>query len=1194
LTLACALGAQAAFSSDALAATGWWHVDLSARPSSLLPGTARNEVRELTVSATGGEFALRRAAAGIGEEPSSPVLFKFDATAEEVATGLDGLYGAGAVEVSGGPGKYVITFVGPLADQPAVPLAVDSADQTLTGGEERAEVTQLTAGQPDGELVASVENIGDSAVEGGVLPVTFAETLPLGLRAVGIAASRPASGSINQRAPLSCSLETLSCELTSAQFPYEAVEVRVAVVAESASFAGGNLEARVSGGGVQSVSKSRFVSAGPLPTAFGVDKYELSNEEEGGAAATQAGLHPFQQTTSVVINQGRDLAPLPSRPIAVPPELPRDFDFQWPAGLIGNPTALPRCNLGDFLHSQNGASEDGCEGRTAVGTTLTTVYEPATFGTLTFTTPLFNLEPARGEPARFGFFVPLANVPVVIDTAVRSGGDYGVTIKVHNVSQTANLLSSVVTVWGVPGDPRHDNARGWGCLYASHEVPGHSCSNEGINKPPAFLTLPTSCGQQLSSQLSVDSWTQPGNVLSVDAGLPALDGCNQVPFDGSLHFSPTTHAGSSPTGAAVDVHVPPDEPGAGSIGKSALRDITVTLPEGVTLNPAAANGLQACSEAQAGYLPGASASPLDLRFTPDIGQCPESSKVGTAKIRTPLLPAGEYLEGGVYLATPAPLGQAGTNPFRSLVAMYMIAEDPVSGVVVKLAGEVSLDPSSGRITTRFRNNPELAFEDAELTFFGGDDAPLVTPAHCGTYAAEATLAPWSGNAPTQANASFDVISGAGGAPCPGVVPGNPSFAASSSSNRAGAFNEFTTTIGRPDGTQELLGAQVHLPPGISAVLAGVPLCGEAEANAGACPSSSLIGHASASVGAGEQPYVVNGGQVFLTGPYRGAPFGLSIVTPAKAGPFDLGIVVVRAKLEVDPVTAAATVTTDRSGPFRIPRILDGIPLAIKQVVVHIDRPGFTFNPTNCGPLAVSSDIYGYEGAVSARSARFQVDACRLLKFAPKLSVATSGQPSKQRGESLIAKLVYPNAPLGTQANIAKVKVSLPKQLPSRLTTLQKACLANVFAANPARCPAASIIGHAKVNTPLLPLPLTGPAYFVSYGNEAFPSLVMVLQGDGVTVQLTGSTLIRKGITSTTFNTVPDVPFSKFELVLPQGPFSALASNGKPCREKLLMPTEYVAQNGVLLKTTPKVAAQGCSKHKKHHAKKHRSKRRKKH
>jgi hypothetical protein len=922
----------------------------------------------------------------------------------------------------------------------------------------------------------------------------------------------------------------------------------------------------------------------------------LNAEGEGGTLDSQAGSHPFQLTTTVALNKTADegitsgqlsVGVLAGESAAEPAALAKDALTRLPPGFVANATAIPRCTLGQFLLII--VERNSCPPQSAVGVAVATVREISSFGQITFTVPVFNLDPAVGEPVRLGFYVRTANVPVVLDTSVRTGADYGATVSASNISQTAAFLRADVTVWGVPGDPRHDISRGWGCLGESFgESSPPPCSPSEVLHPPPFLALPGSCRGELQASLEVDSWSNPGSFQSFPTNEPlqALDGCNRLPFSSSISVAPDGQAASTPTGMTVDVHVPQEESVNGEgLAASDVKDISVTFPEGVVLNPAAADGLQACSEEQVGYLPGQSA-PEDLHFTPGLASCPDAAKVGTVKITSPLLPVGQFVQGALYLAAQ------NANPFGSLIATYIVAKDPVSGVLVKLPGEVSLDQNTGRITTTFKNNPQLPFEDAEIHLFGGDRAPFATPSRCGTYTTEATFTPWSGTPPVKSQSSFNITTGTNGKSCPGSLPFAPSLAAGSINVNAGAFSPLTTTISRDDGNQDIQTVQLHMPPGLSGILAGVKLCPEAQANTGTCGPESLIGHTIVSVGLGGDPFSVTGGQVFLTEHYNGAPFGLSIVNPAVAGPFDLGKVIVRATIQVDPSTAELTVTTGA-----IPHILDGIPLQIKHVNVTIDRPGFTFNPTNCSPLAVTGTIGSVEGATSSVAVPFQVTNCATLKFAPKFSVSTSGKTSRANGASLIAKLSYPKAPSGTQTNISRVKVALPKQLPSRLTTLQKACTNKQFETNPAGCPTASKIGYATVTTPLLPVPLSGPTIFVSHGGEAFPSLTMVLQGYGVTINLVGTTFISKqGITSTTFKTVPDVPFNTFQLTLPQGKYSALAANGNLCKTKLIMPTEFHAQNGLTIHQNTKITTTHCPKHtthkqtKKHkHTTKHKSK-----
>jgi len=615
------------------------------------------------------------------------------------------------------------------------------------------------------------------------------------------------------------------------------------------------------------------------------------------------------------------------------------------------------------------------------------------------------------------------------------------------------------------------------------------------------------------------------------------------------------------------------------------------------INPASAVGLEACTIRQAGFERVDEGTHTDL-FSAGPPSCPDASKVATVEIKTPLL--ATPLVGAVYLATQ------NANPFGSLLALYILVEDPVSGVRVKLAGEVVPNPSTGQLTSTFENTPQLPFEDLKLHFFGGPAAPLSTPSHCGAYTATSSFTPWSGNAPVGSSSTFEVTTGRGGAPCPSALPFSPLFTAGSTNIQAGAFTPFTTTMSREDGNQNLSAVQLHMPQGLLGKLAAVTPCPEPQASQGTCGPESEIGHTTVSVGLGSDPYTILGGKIFITGPYKGAPYGLSIAQPAKAGPFDLGsgacdCVVVRAKIEIDPHTSALTVASDP-----LPTILQGIPVQLKHVNVTVDRPGFTFNPTNCSQLAIAATITGEQSATASATVPFEVANCATLPFKPKFTVLTQAKTSKANGASLVVKVSQKPG----EANIHKVDLQLPLALPSRLTTLQKACSEAQFNTNPAGCPAGSVIGTATAHTPVLQVPLTGPAYLVSHAAAAFPDVVIVLQGEGITLDLVGNTDIKKGITSSTFNSVPDAPISTFDLVLPEGPHSALAANGNLCAltklvtvrkrvavrrhgrtvhvvrsikhrvaESLLMPTALTGQNGAVIKQTTKIAVSGCPKHK---------------
>ncbi len=1028
----------------------------------------------------------------------------------------------------------------------------------------------------EGEVTVLAENFGDTGASGASAMV-IVDKLPERLTAQSVELVVGVGSGLGffcelQPHEVSC---TLLGPVAEALLPraYGDLEMSVKVAVAAGAKTGEMNSARISGGGAAAASVEAPITAAATPTPFGVERYELRPENADGSPDTQAGSHPFQLTTDIALNQTAH----PSKP----PAAVKDLHFDLPPGLIGNPAPFPACPLNEFLDNAS-SGQNLCPDNTTVGVASVTLSQPGEDRKTTFEVPLFTLAPAFGEPARFGFDV--LGDPVYLTTSVRAGGDYGVTVDVDNISELIGFVSSRVTFWGVPGDPRHDPVRGWNCLKPVGIFA--PCAAVGQAMPPPLLTLPTACTGPVRTTLSADSWQQEGAftppaeyVFKDNLGRSVgMDGCNQLPFSPSVKVTPDGQAGSTPTGLTVDEHVPQETSlNPTGLAESAVKGLSVTLPEGVVLNPSAADGLQACSMEQIGLQTGVSPS------------CPEASKIATAKIKTPLL--ANALEGAAYLAAQT------ANPFGSLVAMYLYAEDPVSGVRAKATGEVLEDPVTGQLTAHFEQDPvfaddprysgepeadflpEVPFEDVELHFFGGYRAPLGTPALCGSYTTTGTFTPWSETATVQSSSTFDITSGPSGGACHSPLEFNPTLTAGTSSIQAGGFTPFVMTMGRGDGEQNLQGIQLKMPLGMSGTLANVKLCDEADANAGTCGAESQIGETIVSVGLGGDPYTVTGGKVYITGPYRGAPFGLSIVNPAKAGPFDLGKVIVRAKIDVDQETAQLTITTDNEGPYKIPTIIDGIPLQIRHVNVNINRQGFTFNATNCSPLAITGSLTSTQGASSALSVPYQVTNCAVLAFKPKLTADTSGKPSRANGTSLHVKLTYPAGPY--DANIARVKVELPKALPSRLTTLQKACTAAVFEANPANCPAASIVGHATATTPVLPVPLTGPAIFVSHGNESFPSLNIILQGYGVTVHLVGTTFISKtGITSSTFKTVPDVPVGTFELTLPQGPYSALTTNTNPCKAKLNMPTEFLGQNGALIKTTTKIQTTGCAKAKK--------------
>ncbi len=1061
------------------------------------------------------------------------------------------------------------------------------------------------------EIAVTALNVGDGFVKPGGAPVVLTDIMPEHVRAQSAELGGTIVGSSNnlthsEECVIDGTGRLVTCTFDGGSLPpFSPVEVAIAVAVEAGASTGEMNRVAISGGGAPRAETGHPITVGGSSTPFGIEDYETVLEEVGGRVDTQAGSHPFQYSTTLDLSQKMVYNPTAGRLVPAPAGLAKDVVVKLPPGLVGNPMAYPRCSLARFSTYPEGAEFPNlCPLDSVVGVVTLTFYEPGTLGgtlgTQTFAEPIYNLAPDPGEPARFGFAVD--TVPTFLDTSVRTGEDYGVTVRVENVPQAIGFLDNTVTFWGVPGDPRHNDARGTNCLSkAEGQYVSGPCEPGGESLPAPFLTAPTSCsGDALVNTVEVDSWSRPGEYVrpGPDPSVlePGMGGCGLLPFHGEISATPDGRTASTPSGLNVDVHVPQEgQLTAEGLAQSNIRNIKVVLPEGLALNPSAADGLRSCSLAQIGFTGVEPLTGAD-QFSASEPSCPDASKIANVTIKTPLLP--NPLTGFVYLAAPQNFAFPSNpleNPFASLVAMYLVAQDPISGTLVKLPGSVSLSPT-GQATATFANNPQVPFEDAEIHFFGGERAPLATPARCGSYRTEATFEPWTNTAISHqalsASSTFDITSGPNGGPCPGSsLPFNPSLSSESTNVNAGSFTPLSTTLSRPTGDESIGSVTLHYPPGLSGSLTGVELCPEPQASQGTCSANSQIGETIVSVGVGGDPFTVTGGKVYLTGPYNGsgscaggtpncAPFGLSIVNPAKAGPFDLQEghpVVVRAKVEIDPHTAALTVVTDPAGSAHsIPQFVEGFALQIQHVNVLINRPGFTFNPTGCDPTKITGEVGSTEGGSAPVSVPFQVANCANLKFEPKINVSTAGKTSKTNGASLTYKITYPSGPIGTYANIKKVKVELPKQLPSRLTTLQKACTQAQFQANPAGCPEASVIGHAKAVVPNIPVPVEGPVYFVSNGGEAFPNLVMVLQGYGVTIDLVGNTYISKsGVTSTTFNAVPDNPVTSFEITLPEGPHSALAANGNLCEQHLTIPNEYIAQNGIQIHTNAPIAVEGC-------------------
>ena len=887
-----------------------------------------------------------------------------------------------------------------------------------------------------------------------------------------------------------------------------------------------------------------------------------------GTRDTLAGSHPYEFSINYELNKEPDGH--------IQGGVMRNTIVKLPPGLFGNPRAVPACSLQEFEVEQ-------CPVETQVGVLHVNVLDAGTVAG-----PVYNLVPPPGSATELGYQAAEYLSRQLV--SVLSDEDYRVGVDAVNTPVEISAINE--TIWGVPADPRHDSERGQKAFDAA---PTPSSS---VAPLLPFATLPTSCEAAPKMTVEVDSVEEPDHYVGetvepLDAGgNPApFTGCEEVPFAPRAVLQPTSSSASTATGFAFELKLPGQNllnPEEGSISESQPRKTTLVLPAGMTVNPSMAVGIGTCSETQ--YA-------AEKAETPSGYGCPESSKIADITARTPLIE--EEAEGGMYLATPY------ANPSKGLLAVYIVVRARGRGVLIKQAGSIDLDQNTGQVTATFDNLPQLPYSTFEVHLREGSRAPLVTPPACGSYVSQAVLTPFSAMSDSEAktvSSSFQIERGANGAPCPpgGVPPFAPGLTAGTLNNAAGHYSPLYLRIERGDGEQEITGFATLLPPGLSGNLSGIPFCSdaaiqhareqsgsEAETNP-ACPVASKIGHTIAEAGVGgvlaQAP-----GNMYLAGPFEGASFSIVSISSAKVGPFDLGTVVVHLPLRIDPVTAQVSIP---SGPAdQIPHIIKGVVVHIRAINVWIDRQDFTLNPTNCQAMSLASTIDGsgpnvatpVDDTQATNSNRFQAAECSNLAFKPTFKAATNSKTSRKNGASLTVKLTYPKAPQGTQANIRSVKVDLPKQLPSRLTTLQKACTSRQFQADPAGCPSASVVGHATAITPILPVPLAGPAYFVSYGGAKFPELVLVLQGYGVTIDLHGETFISKaGITSSTFRTVPDQPVTSFELTLPQGKYSALAANGNLCAIKLVMPTLFDGQNGAVLKQSTPIAVTGCPKKKTKH------------
>jgi hypothetical protein len=1051
----------------------------------------------------------------------------------------------------------------------------------------------VTATNVGSEASSGTLTISDTLPDGAVVASERIEETLAPVRAEAYNPANPGGGEEGER--LSCQEATRSveCSYGGGVQPGGVIllHVEVELVSPPRTFLGVNrAEISEDGGGGASSAVTEAAETLPTPVngktaGFGVQQFSVGVFGPDGERDVQAGSHPVTISSAIAYNSHIDLqgaagsAPLPYDPIAEP----KVQDVDLPMGFAADVLSAPRCTAAEL-------AAEGCPADTRVGVVGIDKAHGVSLNDFPY---LYNIVPEAGEPAQFGF-VFLSSVFMLRARALPTASGYvlSVALPASPRSELVKVHEASVTFWGDPA-------------LVDGETVGE-----------AFASNPVSCGSEpLTAKLEMDSWVAPGDWQSAESAMyqgpggTGVTGCGALQFNPTINVTPETTEADTPSGYEIDLRVPQASNFEGDLATSDLKNAVVSFPAGVSIDPSAANGLVACQASGPQGIELGNHDQVDAdRLAEEgviqegeergyegdedglvhaaAGHCPFASQIGEVEVATPLLETP--LTGYLYVAAPG-CGGAGQNPCTprsaedgELFGVYLEAAG--SGVILKLHGQASVNPQTGQLTTTFTEAPELPFSELQVRLNGGQRAPLANPQSCGPFTLTSDLTPWSTPFTPDATpfATYQVSG------CTGAF--SPAFNAGTTATAGGAFSSFALILSRHDGEGDLSGLTVNMPPGLLGQVAGFEECPSSAASSGSCgvvAPGSRVGSVEAAVGAGSDPFW-QVGSAYLTGPYNGGPFGLSVVVPAVAGPYNLGDIVVRASIRINPVTAAVSVVSDA-----FPQTVDGVPLRVQTIDVMVgEGDNFTFNPTSCAEQAVTGTVSSAQGASVGVSAPFAASGCAALPFKPSLSAATVGKASKAHGASLDTKLSLPapapgSGMVGADANIASLKVELPRQLPARNTTLQKACLAAVFKTNPATCPSASDVGSVVLKTPLLASPLVGPAYLVSFGGQQFPEMVMILQAEGVKIEVTGSIYVSKaGITSVTVESVPDAPFTSFELKTPTGPFSVLTSYVPAkdefdlCGRSLSMPTEINAQNGLTFKQNTKIAITGCGKPKK--------------
>jgi hypothetical protein len=997
------------------------------------------------------------------------------------------------------------------------------------------------------EYAVIAQNVGAKSTSG---PIVVTVQLPAGITP---AANRDPSGSDQSHDTVAtnettCSVasQTVTCTDIGKVDPGEWVKMEVPVdVANLPDPSQRNVLATISGGGgaAATTQVATTVSAQIAPFGFlpGREGFNASVVNEDGSAATQAGSHPYQMNINLGFPtqkaSGPDGFPIPDGSL-------KDAKVDLPAGLVGDPTATETCSQAEF-------TTFSCPEATEIGVAEIPLASSA-IGIET--SSVYNLDPPAGKPAAFGIYVTF--VPVYILPEVHPG-DYRISSLTPDAISLLAVFNALVQLWGSPTDKAHDKIRG---ECRPGDAGEDSCSVPASKTP--LLSLPTSCTDSMDIDAHISLWEELGKfrdrstvLTDANGNTTPLTGCEQLRFEPTLRARPTTQLADSPSGLEARLAIPQDND-VKTLVTSHLRKAVVTLPAGMAVNPASANGLAACSSSQVGIDPSTGLA------NGDPVACPNASRIGKVEVTTPLL--DHPLPGSVFVATPH------DNPFDSLLAIYVVVEDPSTGVRAKLAGHVVADPVTGQLTTTFEETPQLPFSEFKLDFFGGSGAALRTPATCGDYATTSSLTPWSApgsGGPVTPSDPWSITQTPRGGACPtsdAALPNSPAFAAGSLSPIAGAHTPFVLNLSREDGTQQFSSVTLSPPPGLLAKLAGTAECpeaalaaaasksGNAEKAAPSCPASSRIGSVDVSAGAGPAPYHTQG-TAYLTGPYKGAPVGMAIITPATAGPYDLGTVVVRTALYVDPVTTKITAISDP-----IPTILQGIPLDVRSAQVSLDRPDFTLNGTSCAPSAVQGQLLSSQNQVAALFSRFQLGECSHLGFKPRLGLRLKGKTT--RGGFPALRSTY--TPRAGDANLEDLVLRLPRSEFIEQGHFGTVCTRVQFAAGAghgAQCPAKSVYGQISATTPLLDTPLAGPVFLRS-SNHNLPDVVFALHGRieaEVAVRLDS---VNGGLRASVED-APDVPIAKVSLSM-QGGLKGLFVNSRDlCAHTYRASVEFTGQNG---------------------------------